>query len=55
MGGMPGGMPGGSMSTGDFQITGISTSAAYTTFRKEQRRSRMEKELLLRTKAQTKS
>lgn len=32
MDGMPGGMPGGNMSTGDFQITGVSTSAAYTTF-----------------------
>lgn len=32
MDGMPGGMPGGNMSTGDFQITGVSSSAAYTTF-----------------------
>lgn len=30
MGGMPGGMPGGEMSSGDFQITGVSTTAAYT-------------------------
>ncbi|WP_430610220.1 ABC transporter permease [Enterococcus sp. DIV0876] len=32
MGGMPGGMPGGEMSSGDFQITGVSTTAAYTNF-----------------------
>ncbi|WP_461198008.1 ABC transporter permease [Enterococcus sp. N249-2] len=33
MGGMPsGGMQGGEMSSGDFQITGVSTSAAYTSF-----------------------
>ncbi len=54
MDGMPG-MPGGNMSTGDFQITGVSSSAAYTTFRKEQRQSRMEKALLLRMKVRTKS